>query len=129
MLRRFVSMAVACLLIHTFAHVQPCAAKTKAEKEAELARKVKAGILRLGTGTDARVAMKLRDKAVIGGYVSEAGADSFVVVDKDGEATSVAYTNVTQVKGHNLSTGGKIAIGLGIAVAVLVILLIFENYG
>lgn len=129
MLRRLISIVVACLLIHALAYIQPCEAKTKAEKEAELAQKVKTGILKLGVGHAARVAMKLRDKTVLGGYVSEASAGGFIVVDKTGAAKSVAYADVTQVKGHNLSTGGKIAIGLGIAVAVLVILLIFENYG
>jgi hypothetical protein len=33
------------------------------------------------------------------------------------------------VKGHNLSTGAKIAIGLGAVVAVLVFWLIMENTG
>lgn len=129
MLKKITPIVVACLFVHSFAYVQPCVAKTKAEKEAEHAGKVKTGIIKLGTGNDARVAMKLRDKTVLGGYVSEASDTSFTVVDKEGNATRVAYKSVRQVKGHNLSTGAKIAIGLGIAVAVLVILLIFENYG
>jgi hypothetical protein len=129
MLKRLTPIVAACLLIHALAYLQPCAAKTKAEKDAELAGKVKAGVLKLKTGSDARIAMKLRDKTVLGGYVSEAGDTSFTVIDKEGKPTRVAYASVAQVKGHNLSTGAKIAIGLGIAVAVLVILLIFENYG
>ena len=130
MLKKLLSTLLACLLIQTVAFVQPVAAKTKAEKEAQFAIKVKTGITKLGTGRDARVAMKLRDKTILSGYISRAGEDGFAVADpKTGVTTDVAYADVTQVKGHNLSTGGKIAIGLGILAAVLAILLFFENYG
>ena len=129
MLRRILSLALAASLLGV-AGAKPAYADSKAEKEARFAEKVKAGISRLGTGTEARVELKLRDKRKLKGYISEAGADGFSVVDaKTGVATTVTYPQVQKVKGHNLSTGAKIAIGLGVAVAVLVILLIFENYG
>jgi hypothetical protein len=129
MLRRILSLALAASLFGV-AGAKPAYADSKAEKEARFAEKVKAGISRLGTGTEARVELKLRDKRKLKGYISEAGADGFSVVDaKTGVATTVTYPQVQKVKGHNLSTGAKIAIGLGVAVAVLVILLIFENYG
>jgi len=102
-------------------------AKSKPEKEAE---KIKTAIQQLGTGPDARVRLKLRDKTKVAGYIQEAGAEAFVVVDaKTGTTTTVSYPNVTQVKGNNLSTGAKVAIVLGITAAVLAILLFFENYG
>jgi hypothetical protein len=56
-------------------------AGSKEEKEARLAAKVKEGIRKLGTGPDARVEIKLRDKTKLKGYVSEAAEDSFVIVD------------------------------------------------
>lgn len=64
-------------------------------------------------------------------FISEAGADSFVIADSTtGAATAVAYTDVAQVKGHNLSKGAKIAIiGLAIAAGVLAFFLILENTG
>ncbi len=34
----------------------------------------------------------------------------------------MAYPQVKKVKGNNLSTGAKIAIGLGIAIAVVIII-------
>ena len=46
------------------------------------AEKVKAGIGKLGTGTDARIEVKLRDKTKLKGYVSESVEDSFVIVDE-----------------------------------------------
>ena len=64
--------------------------------------------------------------ALIKDYISEVGEDSFVVVDaKTGTATTVAYSQVKQVKGNNLSTGAKIAIGVAIIAGVLALILVF----
>lgn len=120
----------AVVLIILLAAAPPVWAKSKAEKEAQQIEKIKTAILKLGTGSDARVSLKLRDKTKVAGYIREAGTEAFVVVDATaGTATTVSYPNVTQVKGNNLSTGAKVAIVLGIAAAVLGILLFFENYG
>jgi hypothetical protein len=88
---------------------------------------VRNGVARLGTGPDARVKLKLKDKTKYEGYISEARADGFSVTDaKTGNIADVAYSEVKQIKGNNLSTGAKIAIGIGIgAGAVLLILYIF----
>jgi hypothetical protein len=87
---------------------------------------VKAGIARLGVGRDARITVKLRDKIKLSGYISRAEADFFVVADANtGAATEVPYTDVTQVKGHNLSTGAKIAIGVAIGAGVTVLILLW----
>ena len=130
MSKKILTMVLAGLLIQAVC-VQPASASSKEEKQAARVEKVRAGILKLGVGTDARVAIKLRDDVKLAGYVSEAKDDSFVVTDlKTRTATTVAYGDVTQVKGHNLGTGAKIAIGIGIGVGVtiLVLWLIFLNY-
>jgi hypothetical protein len=130
MFKRILTMVIAVLLIQAVC-AQPISAASKAEKQAERTEKVRAGILKLGVGTDARVAIKLRDDVKLAGYISEAKSDSFVVTDmKTRAATTVAYGDVTQVKGHNIGTGAKIAIGIGIGVGVtiLVLWLIFLNY-
>ena len=98
-------------------------AGNSAEKEARFAQKVKQEIAKLGTGPDARVDLKLRDKTKLKGYITEVGDESFSVVDdKTGSATTVIYPQVKQVKGNNLSSGAKIAIAIGIIVAVAVII-------
>ena len=130
MIKKILTAVIAGLLIQAVG-VQPASAATKAEREAQRAEKVRAGILKLGSGTEARVAIKLRDKVKLAGYISEATAGSFVVTDpKTRAATTVSYGDVTQVKGHNLGTGAKVAIGIGIGVGVtlLVIWLIIQNY-
>ena len=51
---------------------------------------------------------ELRDKKVLVGYISETKDDSFVVSDpKTATDSTVAYSDVTQVKGHNLGTGAR----------------------
>ncbi len=98
--------------------------KSKEEKAAEFAGKVKAGITRLGVGPDARVMVKLRDKTKLNGYVSQIGDESFVVADaRTGVTTEVQYPDVARVKGNNLSTGATIAIAVGLAIGATILTL------
>jgi hypothetical protein len=99
------------------------AADAKA-KEAALTEKVKAAIVKLGTGPSAQVEIRLRDKTKLKGYIKEANEERFVLVsDTTGATTEVAYPQVQQVKGNNLSTGAKIAIGVGIGFVILLVVL------
>ena len=129
MLRKCLSLVLA-IAVFQVVNAAPALAASKAEKEARAAEKVRASILKLGTGESARVKIKLRDKTRLEGYVGEAGDDSFTVVDlKTGAATAVAYPQVRQAQGNNLSTGAKIAIGVGIAALVLIILIATVDVG
>jgi hypothetical protein len=129
MFRKLPLLASAILAI-TLAGVPAAYGGTKPDKQAQLVEKVRTGISQLGTGEQARVELKLTDKTKLKGYVSEASGDHFTVVDKNtGAATRVTYGQVQQVKGNNLSTGAKIAIGLGILAGILTFLLILENTG
>lgn len=83
----------------------------KPDLDIKLAADVKSGIIKLGTGSAARIEVKLRDKTKIKGYVQEIAEDHFVVVeDRTGVTSTIAYTQVKQVKGNNLATGAKFAI-------------------
>ena len=96
-------------------------------KEAALTEKVKAAIAKLGTGPSAQVEIKLRDKSKLRGYIKEANEERFVLVSAaTGDTTEVAYPQVKQVKGNNLSTGAKVAIGAGIAIVILI--LVFKDH-
>lgn len=118
-----ISSILLAVLLANMAYPSRAFAGDKPEKEGQLAQKVKSEIAKLGTGPDARVEVKLRDKTKLRGHISEVGNESFAVVDgKTGAATTVTYPQVKQVKGNNLSTGAKIAIGIGIVVVVLLIL-------
>lgn len=124
MLKKIMSLVLAILLFSVGSVNLAYAANSKEEKAVALAAKVKEGIGKLGIGEDARIEVKLRDKTKLKGYISEAGEDSFVVVDaKTGESVRVAYPAVKQVKGNNLNLGVKIAIGIAIAVVAILVFL------
>ena len=121
MLKKICSVALVALLLQAAA--APALASSAAEKEAKRVEKVRTQLTRLGAGTDARVRLELRDKARLEGYISEAGPESFVVVNRAGVATTVAYPQVGKAKGNNLSTGAKIAIGIGIGAGVTILII------
>ena len=120
MLKRICSVALAALLLQAAA--APALAKSAAEKEAKRAEKVRTQLAKLGTGSDARVKLELRDKTRLEGYISEAGPEGFVVVSKAGVASTVAYPQVAKAKGNNLSTGAKVAIGIGVGAGVTLLI-------
>jgi hypothetical protein len=127
MLKKLLSLLLVGLLVN-FVGMTTAYAASKAEKEARFCEKVKANVLKFGTGEGARVKVKLRDKTKLEGYISAADEEGFTVTDlKTGNATRVAYPQVQTVKGHNLSTGAKIAIGVGIAAAIIFIILWFTT--
>ena len=127
MFRKLVTLLLIAFLIN-LAGVRVAYADSKEEKQARFAEKVKANVLKLCTGESARVKVKLRDQAKLEGYISDAGADTFTITNrKTGLATTVAYPQVKSVQGNNLSTGAKIAIGVGIAATIIFIILWFTT--
>lgn len=120
MYKKLLTVILAVLLLNLLS-VTPAVAGTRLE-ELKFAEKVKEEIVKLGTGPDAQIEVKLRDKRTLKGYVLESEATQFVVVEaKTGVVTSVLYPQVQKVKGNNLATGVKIAVGVGIALVALVL--------
>lgn len=121
MLKKIISVLLIGLVMNLA--VVGAFAETKEEKEAKSAEKVKTQVAKLGTGKDARIQVKLKDGTKLKGYVREIKENSFLVMNENtGEPTEVPYPKIKQVKGNNLATGVKIAIGVGIVVALLVII-------
>jgi hypothetical protein len=123
MFKKVLSLALVGFLL-SVAGLRPGYARSKEEKATRFAEKVKEGISKVGTGAEARIEVKLWDKTKLKGYVSEAGEDSFVIVDeKTGGTSTVTYAQVKQVKGQHLSTAAEIAIGVGVILLPIVIVL------
>jgi hypothetical protein len=123
MIKKCLALMLACLLLPLLC-AAAAAAESKTEKQASLSEKVRAGILKLGVGADARVEVRLQNKTRLTGYIGEVKDDSFTIINsKTGTAATVTYSDVTTVKGHNLSTGAKIAIGIGIGVGIVFLIL------
>jgi len=126
MLKKLFAIVLSGALLNLF--VVPAFASTPAEKQAQRVSKIKAAIQKLGTGEKARLKLELKDKTRLEGYVSEAVEDYFVITRPEtGTTTTVTYPQVGKVKGHNLSTGAKIAIGVGVVIAIAVIVLFATN--
>lgn len=119
-MKRHLSFFLSVLILHVFSYA-PLASETpkeKARKELLIAQ-VRAGISELGVGKSSRVRVVLDDKTKYDGYVFEIAADHFVIADaKTGVTAPIAYSEVKGIKGHNLTTGAKIGIGVAIAAAI-----------
>jgi hypothetical protein len=123
MFRKLMTLLLVALVVN-LAGARLAYADSKEEKQARYAEKIKANVLKLGTGESARVKVKLRDQGKLEGYISDVNSENFTVTNrKTGETTTVAYPQVKSVQGHNLSTGAKIAIGIGIAATIIFIIL------
>ena len=112
MWKKIASLATAIAVIPVLCSSHS-AARPKSEPDAKAVEKAHAAIVKIGTGPAARVEVNLRDNTKLKGYVDQVAQDHFVVVDDHtGTATKIAYPQVKQVKGNNLSTGAKIALGV-----------------
>ena len=127
MLKKLMSMSLIVLVMNLA--VASVFAETNEEKEAKFTEKVRAQVTKLGIGKDARIDVKLKDGTKVKGYVSQINETGFVVMnEKTATPMEVAYPQTKQVKGNNLSTGVKIAIGVAVVFLALVILgLVFQE--
>ncbi len=118
-MKKVLAATLAGLMIN-LAFIASAPANSRPDKGAQLVAKVKVAVAKLGTGSSARIEIKLSDGARLKGYVSETAEDDFVIVDdRTGGARAIPYPQVRHVKGNNLSTGAKIVIGVGIVIGVL----------
>jgi hypothetical protein len=124
MFRKSLSLVLTILVINLACGV-PVLGATNSEKDSRFVENVKAGVIKLGTGTNARIEVRLNNKTKIKGYIGEARDDSFTVVDKTGMSTIIPYPQVKQIKGNNLSTGAQIAISVAIVAGILALVIVF----
>jgi small nuclear ribonucleoprotein (snRNP)-like protein len=121
-MRRKLRTVIAASLLLSLISYAPSRASAQ-QKHAKFAAQVKDAVAKIGTGTDARVEVKLRDKTKLKGYVGGADETGFLVVDdKTGVATQIAYPQVRQMKGYNSTTGEKILLGLLILLVITTVL-------
>jgi hypothetical protein len=103
----------------------PAYAAPQNDKETRRAEKVKAQIDKLGTGEAARVRIALRNRrGSLKGYVREAGAESFTLVDpKTGVVTVIPYAQVRAINpSHVMSIVAPLA-AVGTLVVVIAVAL------
>ena len=77
--------------------------------------RVRSAIQRVGTGTEALVAVRLQDKSVVSGWISGVGPDAFQVTDPHtGVQSTVKFLDISRLAGANLVSGDTVQYGGGI---------------
>ena len=119
MFKELLSLVLVALVLNSFG-VRPAKAESLQDKEAKQVEKIRENIRKLGTGPEAKVEVKLKSNRKLKGFIKEAEETSFVVVEgKTGAVSTVAYSEVKEVKGSNRLTAAKI--GITIVKGVLVV--------
>jgi len=112
--RTFAIMLSGLLLLTAFGF-QGAGAQSLRDQQAT--EKIRTKVLKIGVGTNARVAVKLRDNTQLNGYISDAEQDSFTVVEKQtGSSKTISYADASSVKKAGSSMSAKPWIILGAAV-------------
>ena len=125
MLKKYLTLTLVGFVIN-LACAASASAGVDAEKQARRAEKVKAGIVKIGTGPQSRVEVKLLNGTKLKGYVREAAEDHFVIVEENGgPSTDVPYAQVRQVKGNNLTKGAEKVVAVAGALAAVFVILFF----
>src|SRR5260370_39363716 len=97
----------------------PAAARTSTKDETSPVEKIKTNIVKLGVGEKARAHITLRNGQKIKGYVNSAGPNDFAFTERgSGQTTTIAYSDVAEVKKPGLSTAAKIGIAAAIGIGV-----------
>ncbi len=90
------------------------------ENNGESVSEVRDAVRNFGTGKDAQLEVRLKNTTKLKGYIKEVRTASFILVyTAAGKSAEIAYSDVKEIKGKNLSTGKKIAIGVGVSLGVL----------
>ena len=125
MFNRMLTHFIIVALLGAFVTTPATYANTKENKDARRTAQIKEGLAQLGKGREAQVQLKLRDHRKLTGFIEAVEAETFSFNEAaTGATTSLRYAEVAQVKGHNLSTGKKVAIGVGIGIGVLLLVAI-----
>lgn len=111
MIKKTFAMMLAGLVLFIAFGFQHVHANSVEEQQA--ADKIRAKVQKIGVGGNAKVEVKLRDGSQLRGRISDADQNTFTIVDSNGGADKVAYTDTTSVKkaGGGISTKTLIILG------------------
>ena len=113
--RTFTIMLSGLLLLSAFGF-QGAGAQSLVDQQAT--EKIRTKVLKMGVGTNARVAIKLRDNTQLNGYISDADQDSFTVVERGtGSSKTVSYADTQSVKKAGSGVSARTFLILGAVAA------------
>jgi len=128
-MRRLVSVVIVALVINTISFGQ-VAQQTGQNNDLKHTLEIKKKISKTGASLDKIVTVKLKDKTVVAGAISEIADDHFVLKANSGVPYSITYDqvmklNVHKVNGRGFTTGPsvykKVIAGVAIGVGVVAI--------
>ena len=119
MFKRFSTVMLAGAILLSAFGIQQVGARTTSDQATE---KIKTKVQKMGTGTNAKVEVRLRDNSQMRGYITDSNQDSFTMFDKNsGASKTVSYADATSVKKSSgafstkrLIIIGAVAAGVGI---------------
>jgi hypothetical protein len=115
MTKKSMSIMLSLLLLH--AGASSGLAQQNLDEGLRAAR-IKQEVTKRGTGEKAGVKIKLRNNTELKGYISQVGANDFVLVqEKTGAESTLGYADIAEVKGKGMSKAAKIGIGLAAVAA------------
>jgi len=130
MIKKWIALALSCLLI-TAANAPLVSGQTEKVNDASAIAKIKADVLKRGTGEKNRVKVKMLNGTKLKGYINQVDEDSFSLTNSErGQITSIAYRDVAKVEKSGLSKGTKIGLTVGIVggIAAVVLAVFFRRY-
>jgi preprotein translocase subunit SecF len=130
MMKKFLKLVLACLLVSTQAGA-PVFAADQSSKDAQTPEQVKINVNRAGIGEKARVTVRMKDGTKRKGYVSERHDEDFVLRDRKTDAAStIAYRDVSKIgidRGHSTARNTTIGVAIGVGAVVLVLAALFAS--
>jgi hypothetical protein len=127
MVRKMVTVLLLVLLAQ-LCSICPSIAAGKTRNDLNGPEKIKAQIVKIGTGDQARVDVKLKDGTKVRGNVERIDADGFVLKNFiEGSSTSITFASVKKVEENRKSgrsLGKAVAIGAGIGAGIFATLFI-----
>jgi hypothetical protein len=121
MIKNCISFALIGLMLIA-ANAPGVFAQTKTADNDLPAAKIKANVAKRGAVKNKRVKVIMLDGKKLEGDIGQVGEESFELTDsKTGQSSSIAYRDVSQVRGGGLSKGAKIGIAAGIGAAVVAV--------
>jgi hypothetical protein len=122
MFKKTLAQMLIALLIYPAAYAALPGTQPVVGKDGQPVEKVKMEVIKRGRSRETKVTVHLRDHTILTGFIGQIDEERFILNDaKTGAASTIAYADVTQVKGHSLSTGTKVAIGIAIGVGATVL--------
>jgi len=116
MFRRTFAIMLSGLLLLTAFGFQGAGAQSLVDQQAT--EKIRAKVLKMGVGVNARVQVKLIDNTQLNGYIGAADQDSFTVVERGtGSSKTVSYANTQTVKKAGSGVSARTLLILGAVAA------------